>query len=85
MKVKLINFYFAHSIFKGEHPIYVISWKKPLTLACIQILETDLFQTGYHGRDHLVLQFDISLDDIDLYSRSQLYERKKSASIFLQI
>ena len=46
----------------------------------------DFFQTWYVDRDYLVLHFGISLDDLDLQSRSQLYEKSKtSASIFSQI
>ena len=35
-------------------------------------LQTDFFQTWY--RDHQSLHFEISVDDLDLHSRSQLYE-----------
>ena len=45
------------------------------------------FELGimYSDIDHQVLQFNISLDDLDLHSRSQLYEKSKtSVSIFLE-
>ena len=36
--------------------------------------------------DHYAVHFDMSLDDLDLRSRSQLYEKSKIlVSIFLQI
>ena len=35
---------------------------------------------------HLALNFDVSLDDLDLHSRAQLYEKSKSSmSILLEM
>ena len=49
-------------------------------------LQCDFFQTWYDDRDHYALHFGISLDDLDLHSRAQLYEKSKTpVSIFSQI
>ena len=45
---------------------------------------TDFFQTWYDDRNHKVLRFNIRLDNLDLHSGSQLYERSRtSVSFFL--
>ena len=61
--------------------------RKKLTFACIQTdLLTDFFQTWYEDRDYLALHFEISLDELNLHSRSKLYKKSKtSVSIFSQI
>ena len=52
---------------QGGNPIYMISFKNKLMLACIQ---TDFFQTWHDDKDHYALHFDVSLDDLDLHSRA---------------
>ena len=63
--------------------------KEPYLRGCIKksnmglCSQTDFFQTLYGDRDHKTLQFDISLEDFDLHSRSHLYEKIKTlVSIF---
>ena len=48
---------------------------------------TDWFLSNmYDDGEHWALNFDISLDDLDLHCRSQFYEKSKTlVSIFLQI
>ena len=42
--------------------------------------------TWYDDRHYCTLQFDTSLNDFDLYSRSQLFQNEKSLSlIFFQV
>ena len=40
-------------------------------------LRTNFFQIQYDDRDFQILDFDISLDDLGLHSRSQLYEKSR--------
>ena len=40
--------------------------------------QTDFFQIWYDDRDHKALHIDISLDDFDLHSRSQLCGTSKT-------
>ena len=76
MRLSLFSFYF-HSVFKGGNPTYVIGL----------YLQTDFLQIWSvdDDRDCYALHFDNSLDDLDLHSRSQLYEKLGTlVSIFSQ-
>ena len=46
-------------------------------------LRTDVFETWYGDRDYSTLHSDISLDELDLQSRSQLYKQSKNVSVHL--
>ena len=59
--------YFAWSLFKTEKPAWVMSWDKPLLLACIWMLalmNNFIFKLGVMvlGRYHETLQSDTSLN-----------------------
>ena len=45
------------------------------TLACVQVFRTDFFKTWYNDRHHYAVHIDTSLNDLDLHSRVQLYEK----------
>ena len=85
--MKLLLTYFAHSIFSGENGTNVLLFFK--TKYCWLVyrhLLTDFFETWHGDRDYEALHRDINLDDLDLHSRSQLYEKFKIlVSIFLEI
>ena len=40
-------------------------------------LQTDFFEIWYDDKDHQTQHFDISLDDLNLHSRSQWYDTYK--------
>ena len=49
-------------------------------------LKTTFFETWFDDRYHYAVSFDISLNDIDLPSRSQLFEKVETSVLtFLQI
>ena len=59
---------------------------KPVSFRLGTVIETIDFQTWYNDRNNYALDFNTSLDDLDLHARSQSYEKLKSlVSIFLQI
>ena len=72
-----LSLYLLHSVFKGGKPTYVISLRKKLTLACIPTLTDRFFQIWYGDRDYSAQHFDCSFDDLDIHSRSQVYEKSK--------
>ena len=48
----------------------------------LDIYRQFVFQTGNDGREHEALHLDVSLDDFDLHSWSQLYDISKT-SVFI--
>ena len=49
-------------------------------------LQANFFQSCCDDREHKARHSDIGLDDLDLHSRSQLFEKSKTPlSIFLEI
>ena len=67
---------------QGREPCLCDFDKKNLPWLVFRHLPTNFFQTWYNDRNHLALHFIISLDDLDLQSKSQLYE-KSSTSVYI--
>ena len=79
------SFCLIYLVFKGENPTCVILLKRNRERERERERER-FFQTLYNGRDHKVLYFDISLNDLDFHSRSQLFDNPKtSVYIFMEI
>ena len=71
-------------MFKRENSADVISWN--IYIWCRHVswhLWTDLFQTWYGTKHYYSLQFDSSLNDLDVLSRSQGYEKARSCAVIL--
>ena len=77
----------------GPHTLFILpiqySMERTLLIWCWLVfrhLQIHFFQTWYDDRDPYVLDYNISLDDLDLHSRSQLDRKSKPlVSIFSQI
>ena len=67
--------HFVHTICKGENAIYVILLRKKERRLVFRHLQRNFFQIWYDNRDIKALHFDTSWDDLDIHSRSQLYDK----------
>ena len=73
------SLYFTSLIFKESLGDFIEENKYWLAFG---YLLTSFFQTRYDDWHYLILQFDTSLNDLDCYSRSQLYEKAKTFALF---
>ena len=67
--------------FSGKNNTYVILLKENSVVLYLDVYETCYFQTVFSDRARYAPVLGVSLDDSDLHSMSQLYE-KTSGSIF---
>ena len=79
----LILFYFCPFSIQGREPYLCDFIRKPLALADMQTFTDQFLSNLICWWRPLSSAFDISLDDLDLHSRSQLYEKSNTlVSIF---